>query len=204
MSWDKEMRMADLSDTISAGKVDPEILPTVQMINFNPAYFTTSSCAGRIVVIEMNQPGDKESANFLGKWHRPVKLSEVKDAMSNMKDDTVVFFLFQSPILHVRCKNIRDAVRLRNIAVESGFKYSTIKSITLDSNSKLQKIMVEVLSSENLQVPICASGRVYISDEHLDLMISIANQNFKKTRQKLERFNENLTQTSNSSPVLGR
>lgn len=204
MSWDKENRMNELLDTISEGKVDQEILPIVSVINSNTNYFTTSSCAGRIVVIEMNKPGDKENAKFLGKWHRPVNSTTVKEAMNGMDKDKLVFFLFQSPILHVRCKSIEDAIKLRNLAVESGFKYSTLKSITLDSSSELQKIVVEVLSSENLQVPICASGRVYTTDEHLELIISIANENWLKTRIKLERFQEQLSQISNSSPVLGR
>ena len=45
---------------------------------------------------------------------------------------------------------------------------------------------------------------VYISDEHLDLTISIANENWLKTRVKLENFKGQISQISNSSPVLGR
>jgi tRNA wybutosine-synthesizing protein 3 len=204
MNWNKETRMDDLSDTISEGKVDSEVLPLVEQINSNPNYFTTSSCAGRIVVIEMNEIGDKEDANFLGKWHKPVNSQEVKEAINKMKKDKLVFFLFQSPIIHVRCKTLENAVSLRNIAVESGFKYSTIKSLTLDSKSEMLKIVVEILSSESLSVPIGSSGVIYPSSDHLELMISVANKNIMKSRKKLERLKSNLVQIMSSSPVLGK
>jgi tRNA wybutosine-synthesizing protein 3 len=192
MSWDKEERMESLNLKICEGEVDEEILPLVEKINSNPDYFTTSSCAGRIVLIEMPELGDKEKAEFLGKWHREVEVKEVLEAYSKAREDTTVFLLAQSPIIHVRCQNLSSAVKLRNTAVESGLKYSTIRSLTLNSKQEPQKIVVEILSSENIHVPIAKEGNLYPNEEYLSFLVEKANTALRRAREKLKRFQGNL------------
>jgi tRNA wybutosine-synthesizing protein 3 len=193
MLRDKKERMKKLEDKICEGDVDEEILPIIEKINSNPNYFTTSSCAGRIALIELSEIGDKEGAEFLGKWHREVEVEEVMRAYSKAKGSTTIFLLAQSPIIHVRCKNLESAVNLRNIAVESGLKYSTLKSLTFNSNSEPQKIVVEILSSENIHVPIAKNKKLYPSDDYLFFLVENANSALKRARQKLEKFNKNVT-----------
>ncbi len=192
MSWDKEERMESLDMKICEGEVDKEILPIVERINSNPDYFTTSSCAGRIVLIEMPDLGDKEAAEFLGKWHREVEVKEIMDAFLKAKDNTTVFLLAQSPIIHIRCKTLESAVKLRNIAVESGLKYSTLKSLTLSSKNEPVKVVVEILSSENIHVPVARSGKLFPDRDYLAFLVENANQALKRAREKLERFKVNL------------
>jgi tRNA wybutosine-synthesizing protein 3 len=195
MSWNKEDRMESLEKRICEGEVDQEVLPIVEIINSNPDYFTTSSCAGRIVLIELPEIGDKENAEFLGKWHRAVGADEVMAAFSKAKDNTVVFLLAQSPIIHVRCKTIRGALELRNLAVESGLKYSTLKSLTLDKKNVPIKIVVEILSSENIHVPISRGGKLFPNSDYIAFLVKNANVVLERARGKLERFRANLKQT---------
>jgi tRNA wybutosine-synthesizing protein 3 len=192
MAWDKEERMESLETKICEGEVDKEILPIVEKINSNPDYFTTSSCAGRIVLIEMPDLGDKEAAEFLGKWHREVEVEEVMAEFSRAKDNTTVFLLAQSPIIHIRCRTLESAVKLRNLAVESGLKYSTLKSLTLSSKKEPVKVMVEILSSENIHVPIARSGRLFPDRDYLAFLVENANQALKRAREKLVRFRANI------------
>jgi len=192
MSWDKEERMESLEMKICEGEVDEEILPIVEKINSNPDYFTTSSCAGRIVLIEMPDLGDKEAAEFLGKWHREVRVEEVIAEFSKAKNNTTVFLLAQSPIIHIRCRNLESAVKLRNIAVESGLKYSTLKSLTLSSKNEPIKVVVEILSSENIHVPVARSGKFFPDRDYLAFLVENANQALKRAREKLERFKASL------------
>ena len=192
MSWDKEERMESLEMKIDEGEVDEEILPIVESINSNPDYFTTSSCAGRIALIEMPGLGDKEAAEFLGKWHREVEVEDIIDAFSKAKTNTMVFLLAQSPIIHIRCRNLESAVKLRNIAVESGLKYSTLKSLTLNSKNEPVKVVVEILSSENIHVPVARSGKLFPDRDYLAFLVENANQALKRAREKLERFKASL------------
>ncbi|MEE9151283.1 MAG: hypothetical protein V3U20_05545 [Thermoplasmata archaeon] len=188
MAWNKAERLNDLQKKICEGEVDEEILPIVEKINSNPDYFTTSSCAGRITLIEMPELGNKEAAEFLGKWHREVEVEEVIAEFSKAKDNTTVFLLAQSPIIHTRCRTLESAVKLRNLAVESGLKYSTLKSLTLNSKNEPVKVMVEILSSENIHVPLARSGRLFPDRDYLDFLVENANLALKKAREKLGRF----------------
>ena len=192
MPWNKTDRMENLNLKICEGEVDEEILPLVEKINSNPDYFTTSSCAGRIVVIEMPKIGDKENAEYLGKWHNEVDVKEVLKAFSKAKKDTTIFLLAQSPIIHVRCKNIKNAVQLRNLAVESGLKYSTIKSLSLNSKNQPTKIVVEILSSENIHVPIAKEKILFPNEEYLSFLVENVNAALKRARGKLDRLLRNL------------
>jgi tRNA wybutosine-synthesizing protein 3 len=192
MSWNKNERMMKLEDRICEGEVDPEILPLITAINSKPDYFTTSSCAGRIVLIEMSELGDKEGAKFLGKWHREVQVDEIMNAFSQAQGDTTIFLLAQSPIIHIRCNSLTSAVLLRNLAVQSGLKYSTIKSITLNSRDEPQNIVVEVLSSENIHVPIAKDGRLFPGEDYLDFLVKNTNSALRRAREKLDRFLKKL------------
>jgi tRNA wybutosine-synthesizing protein 3 len=192
MSWDKIRRMESLDNKICEGEVDEEILPIVKGINSNTDYFTTSSCAGRIVLLEIPKLGDKENAQFLGKWHDKVTQSEVLAAFSKAEENTTIFLLAQSPIIHVRCKTLKSAVKLRNLAVESGLKYSTIKSLTLSSKNEPIKMVVEILSSENIHAPIARNKKLLADEDYMGFLVEYANQALQRAREKLERFGANI------------
>jgi len=196
--------MDSLNQKVCGGEVDEAIIPVVEAINANPSYFTTSSCAGRIVLLRLPGLGDKEEAEFLAKWHRTVDMEDVKEAFLSIKEEGLTFLLAQSPIIHIRCKDVKSAVELRNLAVESGFKYSTLKSLTLNSRDEPIKIVVEILSSENIHVPIARGSMIFPDDDYIGFIIENANSALKRARDKLDRFRENLAQISNSSMSLGK
>lgn len=204
MPWEKEERMKTLDRKICDGEVDRDILPLIESINASPDYFTTSSCAGRIVLLAIPGIGDKEEAEFLGRWHGTVDVDEVKERLSHAGDTGLIFLLAQSPIIHVRCRNLASAVELRNRAVESGMKYSTLKSLKLNSRGVPHRIVVEILSSENIHVPVACGQRLYPDDDYLAFLVESANQVLNRAREKLVRFHESLAQSSISSMSLGR
>jgi tRNA wybutosine-synthesizing protein 3 len=193
MLKDKKQRMDNLNQMIEEGKVDKDMLPLIEGINSNPNYFTTSSCAGRIVLLQLPKIGDKENAEFLGKWHREVTLMEIKEAFDKAQEKINVFLLAQSPIIHVRCKDLESATYLRNLAVESGLKYSTLKSLTLNSKSQPVKIVVEILSSENIHVPIAKGRRLFPDEEYLEFIVDSANSALLRAQEKIKKFTKRLS-----------
>lgn len=192
MSWNKKDRIKDLENKVCDGEVDPEIKPLLDIINSQSDYFTTSSCAGRIVLLQIPEIGDKENAEFLGKWHRNVEVDEVKEAFKNAQETLSVFLLAQSPIIHVRCRTLNSAIALRNIAVESGLKYSTLKSLTMNSKSEPVKIVVEILSSENIHVPIAKGKNLYPDEDYLKFIVENANSALTRAQEKIKRFKDML------------
>lgn len=189
MSWAKVSAMSKFKEALREGKVDKEIVDLLSLINSFEQYYTTSSCAGRIVLIELPELGDKESANILGKWHSVVNVEQVMKALEKVRSNG--YLSAQSPIIHVACRTLDDAVALRNLAVNCGFKNSSIKSIS-------KEITVEILSTERMDVPIARDGEIFPSREYLEFIVENANQCLRRGRRKLERLVKMLRLESNN------
>lgn len=165
--------------------VDEGIVPILDLINSNENYYTTSSCYGRIVLLEIPNLGDKKNAKFLGKWHREIKPEEVFSALEKSSGKGQLWFLAQSPILHVYVKNIKSADKLVKIAVTCGFKHSSFK--TSEKN-----IIVEIASTERIDTPVGLNGKLYCDKKYIFLLSNIANKVIKKSFLKLEKLKTKL------------
>jgi len=86
----------------------------------------------------------------------------------------------QSPIIHVVCKDVVSAQMLIRIALECGFKYSSIKNISDDS------VLVEILSTENLNVPLGKEGNVVVEKEDINFFVEMANKLLLRSKEKLK------------------
>ena len=165
--------------------VDEGIIPIIDIINSNENYYTSSSCYGRIVLLELPDLGDKKNAEFLGKWHRKIKPEDVFLALEKSSGKGQIWFLAQSPIIHVYAKNIESADKLVKIAVTCGFKHSSFKT-----NKK--NIIVEIASTERIDVPVGLNGKLYCDKKYIFLLVDIANKVFKKSLLKLEKLKNTL------------
>ena len=174
--------------------MDSEILELLDIINSSETYYTTSSCAGRLQLISLPKLGDKLMSVVVGKWHQPIEFDELKQAVDGWDGKHMLFFMVQSPVVHVVCHDIDCASRLRNLADGAGFKYSTIRSIhTSDSDrGPEQTITIEILSTERMDMPIGNNGTLYVSDEHLRFLLDLSVQALERSRKKMDRLTETL------------
>ena len=171
---------------------DEEVEEVLQRINVLEDFFTTSSCSGRIALISLPEIGAKREARFIGKWHRPVKKEEVLEAISSAKSSRNgdVWFIAQSPIVHVACRTLEKATALLRIAIESGFKYSGIKAIAKHNG----RVIVEIMSTERMDVPLASDDRMLCSEAHLDFILAKANIMLNRGKEKLKRFSMRLNE----------
>ncbi|XP_070123589.1 tRNA wybutosine-synthesizing protein 3 homolog isoform X2 [Equus przewalskii] len=88
---------ADLS---RKGSVDEDVVELVQLLNGREEFFTTSSCAGRIILLD--------------------GIVALKKANSD------AILKFEPFILHVQCRQLQDAQILHSVAIDSGFRNSGI------------------------------------------------------------------------------
>lgn len=79
----KEKAMEALKKAMENNEVDKKAIPIIEKLNSIDEFFTTSSCSGRIVVIELPSIGDKIDARFLGKWDDKIKIQDIKNALKN-------------------------------------------------------------------------------------------------------------------------
>lgn len=55
-------------------------------------------------------------------------------------------------------------------------------------------MMVEIMSTERMDVPLASADRLFISDTYLDFIISTANSMLKRGKEKLNRFYMRLSE----------
>ena len=175
----KSLEKANLDD-----EVDRQILPVLNLINKSSEYYTSSSCAGRIILLEIPKIGDKKNARFVGIWHRTIKSEELLTAAKEAKKG-MLWLLAQSPIIHISTKTNDAADKIVKIANACGFKNSAIKSF-------YKRIVVEVCSTERLDAPIGKDGELLLNKEHLELLVEISNEIIKKSGLKLKKLEEKL------------
>ena len=181
----KERAMKGLRKALAEDKVDKDVIPLLKRINALDNYFTTSSCSGRISIMEMPYFGDKVNSVWLGKWHREVTAEEVLEAIGKHKSGQL-WFLVRSPILHVAARTMEDAVELLNLAIGLGFKYSNIKSVSH------KKLLVEIRSTERMDVPLGEDGELWVDEEYTERIVSLANAQVRRFKGKLKRMGEEI------------
>ncbi len=180
----KKQAIQKLNNAISEKKVDIGILPILNIINKSENYYTSSSCFGRIVILEIPEIGDKKEARFLGKWHKEIEIDEVISKLKNAKFGQV-WILSQSPIIHIVAKNEISADKILKIAISCGFKNSGLKSFG-------KRIVAEICSTERLDCPIGCDGIIFCDKKHLELLVKISNKIIEKSTNKLYKLEVKL------------
>ena len=77
----KKIALAKLQSAKEENLVDRGVLNILSLINQLDDYYTSSSCAGRVLLLELPSLGDKKNAVFLGKWHRKIESVEVLNSL---------------------------------------------------------------------------------------------------------------------------
>jgi len=166
------------TDKSQKGKIDEDIQELVGLINSKKEYYTTSSCSGRIVVIELPESGRKNQARWLLVKHGPVNLQEIKDSIKSEED---VWLKQEGMILHVCCKNIEAAEKLVNTAKNSGFKRTGMISVN-------KRYVVEVVSTENVSTILSKKGKILVTDEYISELVSECNTKLEQNKKKIDKF----------------
>lgn len=168
-------------DKSKKGEIDNGIKEICTLINESSNYYTTSSCSGRIVVLEKKSE-KKDEAKWIFVSHEETDFETVR---KNLKSETNVWFKQEGAILHACCRTIADAERFLNIARDSGFKRAGI--ISAGENP-----VVEIISSEQMNLPIIAGGKMIVGEEYIKTLISEANKKMQRNREKLRKLEDNL------------
>jgi len=183
-NFNKNETLKKLSDAKKEDKVDKDIIPLLDLININDNYYTSSSCFGRIVIIELPKIGDKKNARFLGKWHREITTEDFEKALTNSKKGEI-WFLAQSPILHVISKDLDSGDKLIKKAVQCGFKNSGFRSVK-------KNIVIEIASTERIDMPIGLDKNLYFKKQYIPILVRYANEVMKKSIFKITKFEDSL------------
>jgi len=186
--------MKNLREHIERGRVDREVLHILNFINSLDGYFTTSSCAGRIVLIKTPEDLKKQEDVFLFKSHQIVKFEDIwKAILENYKKYENIWFKQEPFILHIVCKDLRHANALLKISSRVGLKHSGIISL------KKNKIVIEIIGNEKIETIVSKNGRILVNEEYLKELVNEANKKLLRSRIYMGRFYYELIRDFKSS-----
>jgi tRNA wybutosine-synthesizing protein 3 len=167
-------------DKSHEAKWDEKIKELCDLINNNPNYFTTSSCAGRIT---LNKNSTKKILNaFIYKTHNFGDAIEIINVIKDNKDEKLIYFRQEPCAMHVACRNLDDAIKLLKLAKEAGWKRSGIFSVGKE------KIICELVSTEWIVAPIQKEGVLLVNEEYINVLVDEANKKLEKTWKKIGRL----------------
>lgn len=169
-------------------EVDEKIIPLLEILNSSDCFVTSSSCSGRIVLLELRK--GKEDSSFYRKWHDKVTFKDVMDALSQYNNDKMLWFKVESFILHVYAKDIEHAKQFLRIAREAGVKRGGIIYIK-------KFPIIEVFGTEHMAIPMY-DGEILVNEEYVRYITHMANKLLTRNHKRLDRFTQILTSYLNS------
>lgn len=169
------------ADKSSKNSVDKKILGLCQKLNKSKDYYTTSSCAGRILLIQREER--KMPGLFLFVTHGKAGFKELKRELAKLgrKSKKLIYFKQEPCILHIACQSLGAAQKLLEWAKLSGWKKLGIIAIR-------RRIVVEISSTEKIEMPIINKGKILVSDDFLKLLARDANSLLERSWEKIKRL----------------
>ncbi|XP_071985353.1 tRNA wybutosine-synthesizing protein 3 homolog isoform X2 [Engystomops pustulosus] len=181
MHW--KLQATRKTDLSKKGSVDKDIEDIVRDINLQDCFFTTSSCSGRIILIDESPDASivqKQNCSWLFVTHDLCRKEDAISGLQKASGDAVL--KFEPFVLHVQCRALEDAQLLHGVAIDSGFRNSGI------TVGKKGKIIMAVRSTHCLEVPLTRDGKILVSDEYIDFLVQTANQKMEENKRRIERF----------------
>jgi tRNA wybutosine-synthesizing protein 3 len=168
-----------MKDGSSIGEWDKKISRLCNKINKKNNYYTTSSCAGRIVLIKSCK--EKKPGLFLFRSHKKVNYKELKKELeiAKLKEKELIYFKQEPCVLAVACKNLEDAQDLINKAKLAGWKNSGIMSFS-------KRFVCEMRSTEKIELPLINKGKILVNEDYLKILLKESNKKLERTWKKIQ------------------
>lgn len=173
----EKMQCLAKADKSKKQSIDRGIRRIVDFLNSLGNYYTTSSCSGRIMLIEKPESGSKQDARWLFVSHEKASHEDIKNALEGNN----VWFKQEGAILHVCCRTAEDAQKLLQVARERGFKRSGIISAN-------KRVIVEIVSTEIVEAPVARKGKPIANGLYIEALVDSANKNMEKNAERMEHF----------------
>jgi tRNA wybutosine-synthesizing protein 3 len=171
-------------DKSRKGSIDRKIRSLVGIINSQAEYYTSSSCAGRILLFE---PGKKKNEmNWLLVRHARVACSGVIKAIDEAKGNEKDIWLRQEPlIIHICCKDIAAAKAMLAFFQRAGLRRAGIISLG-------KRIMIEAVGTERLDALLARKGNLLISRDSLREIVKEANRRYAQNDKRIKKLEKEM------------
>ncbi|MCE4603762.1 MAG: hypothetical protein F7B20_02210 [Aeropyrum sp.] len=160
------------------GYLDPGAEEVLLKLNKPAKLETTSSCMGRVSIVEGEWHWMRDEARIVYKTHDTLTLDEVERVLSRPFTD--LWLKASGPIIHLKSSSIECAHSLIQLARIHGFKHSGIISAQRGGHA-----VVELMSSLEMSLPLRVRNRDIIREESLVEVVELANRIVNLGRRRL-------------------
>ncbi|MGC8982351.1 MAG: tRNA(Phe) 7-((3-amino-3-carboxypropyl)-4-demethylwyosine(37)-N(4))-methyltransferase [Desulfurococcaceae archaeon] len=179
---EKEAFWKRVFEDLEIGYFDRDLLPLVVLVNSDAELYTTSSCSGRIVVVDSEAPWTREETGTVYKSHVPVDPGELR-FMYRLDPHRGYWIVVTGPIIHLSALNTKRALEVLKIARHTGFKHSGILHI-----SKSKGVFVELVTGVYVAQLVRTKSRVLIPEHELEFLVEIVNSVLIEGKKRLQRL----------------
>lgn len=181
----KKTHKKSLEKAIKEKKADKQMMPLCKFVSETKNYFTSSSCAGRIILLQLPKEENKKDASFHRKWHRKVKETEL---WNGIHDKTIgeIWFKLDPFILHIGTNTLENAKKILTIMKKTGIKRGGIIV------AKPGKFLIELQGTQTIAFPTKKDEKIITGKEVMKYMLKRANQKLEKNYTLLKKLEKNF------------
>ncbi|PIN99045.1 MAG: hypothetical protein COT90_01375 [Candidatus Diapherotrites archaeon CG10_big_fil_rev_8_21_14_0_10_31_34] len=182
----KERHKKTFFKAVEEKKADKQMISLCSYIAETKNYFTSSSCSGRIVLLDLAKDGNKKEAAFHSKWHRKVKLKELITEIKRKQNEEELWFKLDSFILHLGTNSLENAKKILKITRKTGIRRAGIMV------AEEGKFIIELIGTQTMSFPVKIKGKILLEEEYLKKTLEKANQKLEKNYNQLKEFEKNV------------
>jgi tRNA G37 N-methylase Trm5/tRNA(Phe) wybutosine-synthesizing methylase Tyw3 len=183
---------ANVNDRSRAGRVDDDVVPLVDSLNALRDFYTTSSCAGRIILVQTcaADPSRKYEVDWLAVTHDcaappSTHCDAFWQALTTQRALTAGFevvFKMEAPIVTVCARDIHCAAAIAHVCRIAGVKRAAVTSLQ-------DKIIVSIADTRKIEMLVALDGKLLVDRAYFDVAVAHALARLVAARQRLlQRF----------------
>lgn len=177
----EEMHRKTFEKAVKDRKADEKMIPLCRFVSKTKNFFTSSSCAGRIILLQLPKNENKLDASFHRKWHK--KVSE-KELWTGIDAKTVgeLWFKLDPFILHIGGKDLEGAKKILECMAKAGVKRGGIIV------AKPGKFLIEMQGTQGMAFPVKKDNEVLVDKAYIKYILARANKKLEKNYLLLKKL----------------
>ena len=177
----KKMHKNSFEKAAAEKKADGQMLSLCGFIAKTRHFFTSSSCAGRIILLQLPKDENKQQASFHRKWHMAVSEQELWEGIK-AKSRGELWFKLDPFILHIGANSMANANRILAGMKKAGVKRGGIIV------AKPGKYLIEMQGTQSIAMPVKKGKKILASEQLMHYILQRANKKLEKNYAHLKRL----------------
>lgn len=184
---EKEFFWKRILEDLEIGYMDRDLIPLLITINMDVELHTTSSCSGRLVVLDSENPWKRDETGTVFKSHTPIQPEEL-EFVYELQPYTSFWLVATGPIIHLSSLKTKRAIELLSLARRVGFKHSGVMYY-----SSKKGVFVELVTGIFLVQLVKRGSRTIVPRSEIETLVEVFNGALIEGKKRLQRLYEEFS-----------